>query len=324
MRRQLRRSFGMIIFDEAVMLAAEESSAVFTSFAPLWRMGLSADERRKDKKHKLTYDYCGPVVAKGVFQGTTKTAIVEPVDTGEQINAKYVYGAHWFGSLCTQLSRRRARNDLIVSRVIDDILAGYKVLVLVDRRDQALKLYQMLQDEVIPTRSKRGKGRKKTRPLKVEVLMGGDKRQQEKIRAAGKREFDVFIAMDKAVGMNTDMPGLDCCHDPSPTTNLQLLKQRTGRILRDYHQCPKCKHTQSSGSDTCGACGEKGMRVAKKWPVKIVPYKDGAYPEESKIASFLTRGWEVRMAYYRECSFPIEGEVVKDRRDKKKSYIKRK
>jgi len=294
MRRILRHAFGMVIFDEAVMLPALETSKVFTAFAPRWRMGLSADEVRRDRRHKLTYDYCGPVVTQGVFLGCQKTAEVVPVETGEQVNSRYIYGAQWYGSLCTQLSRRRARNSLVVDGVLDDVISGYKVLVLVDRRAQALQLQSMLKSERVPII---GDGKQKTREIVSEILMGGDCKQQQKILAVGSREYDVLIATDRSVGMNTDMPGIDCVHDLSPTTNVQTLKQRRGRVLRDYRMCQSCKRTSSDGKDVCSKCGGS-MLDAKHWPVKIVIYHDTAYPEDSRIAGFLNRSWELKIQMY--------------------------
>lgn len=310
-RRMLRHSFGIVIFDEAVMLPARETSAVYTSFAPLWRLGLSADERKKDGTHKLTYDYCGPVVAEGVFTGRQKRVSVRVVNTGEQINQKYVYGAHWFGSLCTQLSKRRNRNDNIVNNVISDVINGYHPLVLVDRRDQCFKLAKMLEEEVIPVKKrdrKKHKGRKR-RQLKVAFLVGGDKLQQEKIKSAGEQEYDVFVAMDRAVGMNTDMPGIDSVHDVGPSTNLQVIKQRWGRGLREFLRCGKCGFTSSSPADKCPECGSSKFRDAKKWPVMITVYADEGIPEDGKIGGFLRRSTETKLKFARDNDYDIEGEV---------------
>lgn len=338
MLKKLQHSFGLVIFDEAVMLPGEETSKVFTTLNPLWRMGLSADETRKDKKHKLTYDYVGPVVATGVRTGDNASAQVETHYTGTQINAQYL-GPHWFGGLCSQLARRKARNDLIATNMIRDVIDGWCVLGLVDRRQQAVNLYNMLRNEVIPipkserkaAKGKRGK-RMKTRPLRVEVLMGGDKKQLEKIAAAGRREYDVLIAMDKAVGMNTDMPGIDCVHDPSPTTNIPLLKQRTGRALRECYHCPDCGEWHSSAMSECSACGSLKVYNAKRWPVKIVTYKDEATPEESRAGKFLIRGWQVRMDFYQGRDYSVPDTLTSNSerpserrkaRDSGKSFIKR-
>jgi len=313
-RRRLRHSFGLVIFDEAVELPAEKTAAVFTSFAPLWRLALSADEIRKDRKHRLAYDYAGPVVATGIIQSSERSATISVIDTGVQINSNYLYGRHWFGSLCTQLSRRRARNTRIVEEVIKDVLDGFKVLVLVDRRAHAMVLKSMLEDEVIPViqrNRKTKKRRRRRRTLKVEVLMGGDKLQMEKIAAAGRGEFDVFVAMDRAVGKNTDMPRIDCVHDVAPINNVPVIRQRVGRGLRPCYGCEDCGYQVASAKhQTCPECGSSRFGNIKKWPIRVKVYKDEATPVTHRAAKFLESGMATRLQHYREQGFDIEGDEV--------------
>ena len=331
-RKRLRHSFGLVIADEVVELPALKTSQVFTSFAPKWRMGLSADEERKDKRHKLTYDYCGPVIAKGHFTGGQKSAEVLIHDPGIEINTQYLYG-HWFGALCTQVSRRNQLNQMLVANIIKDVLDGYKVLVLVDRRNHALALAGQLRKEVILIpkheyrKKRKGDDRRpiKQRTLKVEHLMGGDKQQPHKIEAAGRGDFDVFVAMDRCIGKNTDLPRLDSLHDPSPTNNLQITKQRTGRVLRDLCKCRKCKVVHKKRVDVCESCGSSDIRSLKKVP-RIHIYKISAYPENTAPARMLMAGWATRMRFYREKNFLIENDEPEARMKtgRQLGHIKRK
>jgi hypothetical protein len=60
-REEVLSSFGTVIADEVHLFAAKTFLAVIDRIPARYRLGVSADERRKDKKQFLLYDVFGPV-----------------------------------------------------------------------------------------------------------------------------------------------------------------------------------------------------------------------------------------------------------------------
>ncbi len=247
-RRDLRNAFGLIIADEASLLPANEVGKVFTSFNPGWRVGLTADETRPDGVHRLTYDYVGQIVSKGQRQdGVTGTLIRE--QSGVSINAMSLYG-RWLGSMQSRICKNTKFTELIVKRVMEDVMDGYKVLLMTKTRDHVSKLYKLLMDQEIPIKGappapppaptkgkKKGKKPKRDpnrwRTIVVETLMGGDKTMDDKKRRARLGEIDILVCTE-VVQMNTDIDRMDCLHDIVPLKSVQTIRQRAGRVTRAH------------------------------------------------------------------------------------------
>jgi len=302
-RRDLRDCFGLVIADEIVELPAEQTSRVFTSFNAARRLGLSADEKRKDKKHRLTYDYCGPVVAQGEFTTRQAGATVFAHNPGTIIYARSLYYGHnWFGSLCTKVARCKKMFEEIIDNVIEDVEDGYCTLVLAGRREHALNLANVLSKEKVRRRNRKT-GKLSRRPLKVTHLLGGDHRQKQKIKAAGERKYDCLVAMDRCIGKNTDLPGIDSLHDFEPTNNTPAIKQRTGRTLRAYIRCRDCMAITTKHTTTCFDCGSSNLRSLKKTTLRIHVYWIELSPFESAPGRCVSNGWQARIAFYESLGF---------------------
>lgn len=285
--KRLRNEFGLVIADEAIDLPAEVTSKVFTTFNPRWRLGLSACEERKDRKHLLTYDYTGPVIVRGVISKKLKKPYAVAIDAGPKVNVDYLYG-QWIGSLQTQISRRKSLNEDLVKRIEDAIEKGRRVMVLLERRDHVLRLTSDLAESVVVVNGKR-------RPIRVEQLMGRDKNEKVKIQSAADGKYDVFVAIDKCVGKNTNLPGIDCLFDVTPTTNTPVIAQRVGRILRPVKgkRVPIVYFYHYRGHTT---------------KVKRVMDRSGNVSEEmgdDKAINFLRRNKEVRIAWYERNGFRV-------------------
>ena len=262
--RELRDCFGLVIADEASMLPAKETGGVFTAFNPKWRVALSADEKRADKLHKLTYDYVGPVVARGKRQDSV-VGTVHRHESGLNISANHLYGV-WLGSLQSRICKNPQFTRSIVDAVIEDVIDGYKVMIITKTRKHVEQMAAMLAEEKYPVQQRNKKtGKKRTiyRYPEVEIMMGGDRMFDEKKARARRGEIDIIVATE-VVQMNTDIDRMDCLHDIMPVNNDQTIRQRWGRVGRAH--------------------------VDKKEP-RVHIWHISAYPAHHPASRYLSNGW---------------------------------
>jgi superfamily II DNA or RNA helicase len=214
---EYRDHFGLTIAEEADTLPAECVSGVFSRFNPFFRLGISADEERKDMMHLLAYEIVGPVVAEGVTQ--TWPCDVAFIPTGITIpSGKYYQFPYGYTRVLQFLCKQEDRNDMICSQIKADVDAGYKCLVMTEFRDHVTKLEAML----------------KSRGVEARGTMGGDLGFDKLKEEAKAGDIDVVIATSKLVQRGTDVPRWDCLHLVLPSNNKQLSKQRSGRVRRPH------------------------------------------------------------------------------------------
>lgn len=310
-RARLRDCFGLVIADEASKLPAPETGASFTAFNPRWRIALSADEKRPDNLHRLTYDYVGPVIGRGRRKDTVK-AVVLREHSGMDIAANYLYGRMWIGPLQSRICKNTGFTKLIAQRAIEDVEDGYKVMIVTKTRKQVATLAGILEEEEYMVRQKSkktGKTRTVYRTPVVVQMMGSDPQMDEKKKRARAGEIDILVCTP-VVQMNTDIDRMDCLHDVMPVNNDQTIRQRSGRVTRSHPD--------------------------KKTP-RIRIWDFSAYPPSHPAASFLRNQWTRREQWYTRQGFEImditEDGIVKfmanssspsQAKSKKKSWINRK
>lgn len=159
---ELSDTFGMVIADELQRFSSSTFFAVIDKFKSKYRVGLSADEHRKDKKEFLIYDLFGDVAV--------------DVDQDSLIDGGYVhdvevrviptdFDAPWYHELFGEDYRNRnipqvlyearmrafdrisnemmvdpARGQLAVQIADDEIKAGHQVVLLSHRREWCRRL----------------------------------------------------------------------------------------------------------------------------------------------------------------------------------------
>jgi len=215
--KKYRDHFGLIIAEEADTLPAECVSGVFSQFNSYFRLGISADEERKDRLHVLAYEIVGSVAAEGLIQSWPCEVTFIPTDVVVPTNSYYQmpYG---YSRILRYLARHEERNDLICNQIAADVKAGYKCLVLVERREHVT----ILESEL------------RSLGIDVKGTMGGDVGFDDVKKEASAGDLDVVVATSKLVQRGTDVPRWDCLHLTMPANNRQLTKQRAGRIRRPH------------------------------------------------------------------------------------------
>lgn len=236
---------GAVVADEVQRFAARTCNEVITDLPAKYKIGLSANERRKDGKEFLIYDAFGQLLHaipdSGI--GSRKKSRINLVPTKYEddeydLNKNYV-------ALMNNMARDVKRNRIIIKRTLQKTKKKKLVLILVERKYQALYLWEHLKNENLKVRLLVGK------TSKAEIREADDweqswKRKMSKydddkaffqVKKLGTaKKIDVIVATQKGdVGLN--IKTIDHVIVTTPTGgNLERFNQQRGRAERDYDE----------------------------------------------------------------------------------------
>lgn len=232
---------GLVAGDEIQRFAASTFQDVMNEFPAIYRIGVSANERRKDGKQFLVYDTFGKVLHQ-----------IEDIDVGSRRPSKIFMIPTKFHSegydetgmwtdFISEMSEDEERNDLIVKAVHRLSLAKKKIaLILTERKAHALWLREQFSGYstgflVGKTTAKEINESGWPDEWKEFMRRFDSTREFERVKMrAEKKKIDVIIGTQKAnVGIN--ILTLDDVFITTPTaTNPELFNQQKGRVERDY------------------------------------------------------------------------------------------
>lgn len=207
---ELASEFGFVVMDEVQGAAADTVQHVCDAFKARYRLGVSADERRADRKEFLIHDIFGPVahevhrdqlertgeivdvevrVVPTEFRADWWTAMVASDPSSERQRAQAtrdrVQERH---RLLEQLTEDKDRNQLVLWCCQQEIERGEQVVVLTDRREHCHALHAGFA----------------ARSIRSGLFIGGpDYRDQFTMTLAGLNRGDVRAAVGtyQAVGV---------------------------------------------------------------------------------------------------------------------------
>jgi superfamily II DNA or RNA helicase len=228
---ELAGAFGAVIVDECHLSPAATFFAAIDPFPARYRIGVSADHRRKDGKEFLAADLFGEVAA------DIKLEEVEAAGHVLDVEVRVVateFRADWygmpeggdeereldFGRLLEEMAADADRNARAVSVVLDEVAAGERVLVMAHRREHCRQLAAQLVAHGCP----------------AGFLIGGDdyRKEFEATRDAmisGK--LRVGVGTFQSVGTGIDLPSVGRVVAVTPlASNRQLFGQVRGRACR--------------------------------------------------------------------------------------------
>ena len=227
--RIVESSFGCCICDELQMFAASTFQKTIDRIPAKYRIGVSADEERKDGLHFLVHDMFGkPVVeverdeleARGIIHDVEIRVVESPFSApwyNQQVN--HPGKVPDFNRLLDEMGSDQFRNKLIMDIVVDDI-RGDPAMVFTHRVEHARFLDRKLSERGVQT-----------------GLMIGGKENEEHFNLTKSRLMngDVTTAVGtyKAIGQGQDVKVVQygiCC---TPIhTNKQFSNQVRGRVCR--------------------------------------------------------------------------------------------
>lgn len=214
------RSFGFILADEVQRFAAPTFQKVIEPFPAKWRIGISADESRHDKKEFLIYDSFGEIAYEIsaddlVSFGYVMDVEVRIIPTNFRAPA---YMRHDFIALTERMTVDDDRNRLIAEMA--KRAAGEKMLIFSHRVAHCHVL-----DGLLP---KYG--------LRTGLMLGGIGQVEEFKRTRDgllRGDLDVGIGTIGAIGQGIDIPNLSRGIVATPVqNNRQQFNQIRGRLSR--------------------------------------------------------------------------------------------
>lgn len=141
---ELEGTFGVVICDEVQRFAAGTFFDVVDNFPARYRLGISADERRRDRKEFLIYDVFGEIAvdvkqADLVRQGFVHDVEVRVVPTGFDapwyVALPIAERAIRFDDLLSEMMTNAERNAVALGLARGEIKHGEQVVLLSHRRD---------------------------------------------------------------------------------------------------------------------------------------------------------------------------------------------
>lgn len=233
---------GCVAGDEVQRYGAKTYEKTINGFPAKYRLGVSANERRKDGKHFLIYDGFGEVIHE-----------IEDRNIGSRLEAKcfliptkfksedYEAEGNW-SRLITEITEDKKRNNLILKVVKRSLRREKLCLIFTERKAHALWLRDSLSEfrtGLMIGNTTTKEIRESDWPEKWKIFMKDFDSgvEYDRVKKLGdQRKLDVIIATQKGdVGINI-LP-IDHGFITTPTgNNKERFNQQKGRIERDHNE----------------------------------------------------------------------------------------
>ncbi len=235
---EVAKYFGVVLADEVSRFAARTFREVISQFPARYRIGLSEDERRKDRLEVIVHDAFGQVAA----EVTRKEAVAAGnlceveivlvptefrfpmVENAPRTERGQIVGQLW-GSILDAQALDEERNALIARIVGDSVRAGKSTLVFVERVE-SVPHARILASRISTTQG-----------IPCGLMVGGVENRdafdetKKRLQEGGLR----CAVGSKAVYMGEDIPRLEVGVIATPTANnKQMFSQQVGRIRRMF------------------------------------------------------------------------------------------
>lgn len=228
--------FGFLAADEVQRSSARTHREVISQFPARYRVGVSADERRKDRLDVLTTDLFGDVakevsreelIQRGdlcevdIIAIPTDVRIEELEEAEDPSERGEILASNWV-SIHETVSQDNDRNELIARLAAEEVRKGESVLVFVQRVDHARELSRLISIvEGTP----------------CGLCLGGvDNRSvfEETISRLDEGDLKVAVATS-CMYQGQDIPRLSVGIVAAPLgSNAQLFEQVVGRVRRKF------------------------------------------------------------------------------------------
>ena len=235
--------FGLVIADEVHELVAPEFIRVFSLWAPLSWLGLTATIKRPDRREFLAYRILGPVAAK--LKADQMRPEVKFIETNFTVPSWIEAGAfprHYkWGKLLALISKDEDRIELIVNHVMQDINDGRLVAVVGERTQLLRTIHEKLRqngydvayaDGTVPKAKRKKIYADMSKGLKYRCLCAG-------------KVLDAMVSIKP----------LDCLHLVTPVSARHRILQIFGRTRRPQEGklIPQVRYYADNGGQLSGA-----------------------------------------------------------------------
>ena len=238
-----KRTFGVAIFDEVQRAAANTFYPAVDGLHAKYRIGISADERRKDKKDFLIYDLFGKVAMEVDRRRLIDDGFI--LDTEVRL-VKTEFEAPWyvklpnaarqseqvFNKLLAEMVKDKRRNELVVDLAAEQMKRGHVSLVFSHRVEHCFDIRARIVE----------------RDHRVGIIVGEPKYKQESSESLHQittGQIVTAVGTVQSIGTGIDLPGADRGIATTPMhSNRQQAGQMRGRLCR-VDRSPNARKTDS-------------------------------------------------------------------------------
>jgi superfamily II DNA or RNA helicase len=211
----LKDYFGLVIVDEVHSANAEAFSKIVGKFNAQYRWGLTATDKRKDKREVIVRRIIGDTIVEGDIVSLKPTIKIFETGIGKGRSYKMWNAAMKF------LAEHEIRNKIIVAQALQDLKSHPCVIIPVDTKKQQAILHKMFVDVF------RAAGEyNQTNILAYNAK--SDKRRSMALIESGKIKIVITIRSMMKQGINLKVPSV--LYVIIPTNNPLLFKQMSYRI----------------------------------------------------------------------------------------------
>lgn len=214
--------FGCVICDEVQRFAAKTLFDAVDIWPAKYRVGISADESRKDRKEYLIYDLFGEVAADIKRDDLTDAGNILEVEiriVPTEFRADWYKETRDFNALLKAMTEDGTREDLIVETTRDELRTGQQAFLLSHRREHCTDLAKRLSGH-----------------YKTGLLLGGEEDSEafgETKRAMDSGAILCGVGTIQAIAQGLDIPRIGRIIVATPmAANRQLFGQARGRVCR--------------------------------------------------------------------------------------------
>lgn len=264
--------FGAVICDEVQRFAAKTFFASIDPFPARYRIGISADESRKDRKEFLIYDQFGAVAYDVPRTDLVEKNLIHDVEI-RVVPTKFASDSHGdFNKLLEEMQHSEHRNGLVETIVKREVARGEQVMVFSHRVDHVRSLEQRFTSLGFPSGT----------------MIGGPDNEEvtnaTKARLAS-RELLVGVGTVQAIGTGLDIPRISVGVLSTPlASNRQQLGQVRGRMCRiaEGKQGARLYYLWDRNY-----YGLKHLENLIRWNTKVVVLDDGSWVEAKEYVKGL-------------------------------------
>ncbi len=235
-----REHVGFVGLDEVQNSAARTPQVAVNFFPAKFRIGVSADEKRKDQKEFLIYDTFGKVAHRIEDRGLASRLPARIVLVPTRFVSDAFEERRRWNDLLNDMADDEDRNAIILSCVRKSLAKKKVCLILTERREHALFFKFALRDHNVGflignvPNSEIAKTDWPNAWKEFMYKLDNDKEFNRVKKLGEQRKLDVIIGTQKGnVGIN--IRTIDHGFVTTPTgNNLKLFNQQIGRIERDH------------------------------------------------------------------------------------------
>ena len=201
LKELVRGKFGTLIVDEVHLANAQAFSQVVFSIDARYKIGLSAELKRKDRLEYITNRLIGPIIARGENVGLKPEVLI--VDTGLKPK-KDPYG---YAAQMQWLSENKDRNKLLVRKTFEILRSDPNRCILIPtvRVDHCIELTRLINRQAKINNEKRGEDWSEELALEFHGKIRDRKKILNVLRDGVESGSRVAVAMRSIISTGVDV-----------------------------------------------------------------------------------------------------------------------